>query len=76
MKITFGILDNADAHTFTISLEREGQYKSFFKQLTGEQPLSFSYMGTSYAFSIKPSASVKDVRKRILSVPFLAKTHP
>ena len=68
VKIAFGVLDDVAAHTLTISLTREGTYKHFFKLQTGEEPLSFSYRGTSYAFSVKPSASVKDVRKRAIAV--------
>ena len=68
VNMTFGVLDDVAAHTLTISLTREGTYKHFFKLQTGEEPLSFSYRGTSYAFSAKPSASVKDVRKRAIAV--------
>ena len=68
VKIAFGVLDDVAAHTLTISLTREGTYKHFFKLQTGEEPLSFSYRGTSYAFSAKPAASVKDVRKRAIAV--------
>ena len=68
VNMTFGVLDDVTAHTLTISLTREGTYKHFFKLQTGEEPLSFSYRGTSYAFSAKPAASVKDVRKRAIAV--------
>ena len=68
VKIAFGVLDDVAAHILTISLTREGTYKQFSKLQTGEEPLSFSYRGTSYAFSVKPSASVKDVRKRAIAV--------
>ena len=64
----FGVLDDVAAHTLTISLTREGTYKQFSKLQAGEEPLSFSYRGTSYAFSAKPAASVKDVRKRAIAV--------
>ncbi|KAK8828772.1 hypothetical protein WA577_000253, partial [Blastocystis sp. JDR] len=67
VNMTFGVLDDVTAHTLTISLTREGTYKHFFKLQTGEEPLSFSYRGASYAFSAKPSASVKDVRKRAIA---------
>ena len=68
VNMTFGVLDDVAAHTLTISLTREGTYKHFFKLQTGEEPLSFSYRGASYAFSAKPAASVKDVRKRAIAV--------
>ena len=68
VKIAFGVLDDVAAHTLTISLTREGTYKQFSKLQAGEEPLSFSYRGTSYAFSAKPAASVKDVRKRAIAV--------
>ena len=68
VNMTFGVLDDVTGHTLTISLTREGTYKHFFKLQTGEEPLSFSYRGTSYAFSAKPAASVKDVRKRAIAV--------
>ena len=68
VNMTFGVLDDVAAHTLTISLTREGTYKQFSKLQTGEEPLSFSYRGASYAFSAKPSASVKDVRKRAIAV--------
>ena len=68
VNMTFGVLDDVAAHTLTISLTREGTYKQFSKLQAGEEPLSFSYRGTSYAFSAKPAASVKDVRKRAIAV--------
>ena len=68
VNMTFGVLDDVTAHTLTISLTREGTYKQFSKLQTGEEPLSFSYRGASYAFSAKPAASVKDVRKRAIAV--------
>ena len=68
VNMTFGVLDDVTAHTLTISLTREGTYKQFSKLQAGEEPLSFSYRGTSYAFSAKPAASVKDVRKRAITV--------
>ena len=68
VNLSFGVLDNIAAHTLTISLTREGTYKQFFKLQAGEETLSFTYRGASYAFSAKPAASVKDVRKRAIAV--------